>query len=88
MPAKFVENLNVMFASFLETKPEFQRTTRLFYHHNPINVEPIEDLRKRKIMVNKEAKKANATEEVKLEAKSLIRLHSHMLKVKKKKNGS
>ena len=67
-PEQFVTDINVMLASFLETKPEFQRVTREFCHHKPMNEEPVEEIRKRKVTMNKEARKINASEETKVEA--------------------
>ena len=67
-PELFMIDKNVMLASFLETIPEFKRDAREFCHHKPMNEEPVEEIRKWKVTMNKEARKINASEETKVEA--------------------
>ena len=84
-PEEYVENMNVMLADFLKNKAEFQRHTKEFFKHNPINDEPLEEMRMLKRKLNKEAKKPNAPVEIKEQAKESIRAYSHMLKIHKEK---
>ena len=84
-PEQYVSDLNAMLASYLESKVEFQKETREFFKHAPINEEPLEAMRKEKINLNKQAKKPNATEAVKEQARHSIRMYSHMIKVHKEK---
>ena len=74
-----------MLASFLESKPEFQTHTKEYFKHNPINDKPLEEMRQLKVNLNKEAKKQDATDAVKEQARQSIRTYSHMLKVHKEK---
>ena len=87
-PEEYVSNINVMLAGFLLSKVEFQKHTAKFFKHNPINEDPLEDMRKHKIHLNKEAKKKDATNEIKEQAKQSIRVYSHMLKLHKEKKMS
>ena len=84
-PEVYVDNLNVMLANFLKSKVEFQRNTKEFFKHNPINEDPLEEMRKLKMKLNKDAKKPNAPQELKEQARQAIRTYSHMIKIHKEK---
>ena len=84
-PEQYVSDLNAMFASYLESKAEFCKDTREYFKHNPTNEEPLENIRKEKVRLNKKAKKQGATEAAKEIARQSIRMHSHRLKVHKEK---
>ena len=84
-PEQYISNLNAILASFLELKPEFQKHTKEYFKHNPINDKPLEEMRHLKVNLNKEAKNQDATDAVKEQAKQSIRTYSHRLKVHKEK---
>ena len=71
-PEQYISDLNGMLASFLESKAEFQKETKQYYKHNPINSDPLEQMRKEKVSLNKQAKKLNASEAVKEQARQSI----------------
>ena len=85
-PEDFIANINVTLANYLKSRPEFQKHTRKFFIHNPTKKDPVEKVRKQKVLLNKEAKKPGATKQIKDEAKQTIRMYSHMLKVQKENN--
>ena len=84
-PEQYVSDLNAMLASYLESKVEFQKEIKEFFKHAPINEEPLEAMRQEKTNLNKQARKPNATEAVKEQARQSIRMYSHMIKVHKEK---
>ena len=84
-PEQYISDLNGMLASFLESNAEFQKEAKQYYKHNPINSDPLEQMRKEKYSLNKQAKKPNASETIKEQARQSIRAYSHMLKVHKEK---
>ena len=67
-PAQFATEYNSMLASFLESKVEFQEETREFFKHNPPSNENLENAKKLKNNLRKQAKKKDATEEDKAKA--------------------
>ena len=85
-PEQFVTDLNGTLASFLESKEEFIKDHKEFFKHNPKGPDPLEEVRKLKIELNKKAKLANSTEQDRINAKESIRMHSHMLKISKERH--
>ena len=85
-PEQYITDVNVSLASFLESKPEFQKETKEFYKHDPTKSKAIIDKAKtEKIMLNKKAREPAATLEDKAKAKQAIRMYSHVLKVHKER---
>ena len=84
-PEQYVTDLNGMLASFLVSKPEFQKESKMYFNHNKPNENNVEEMRKLKIELNKKAKEKNATKEVKAQARQANRAFSHIKKVNKEK---
>ena len=85
-PEKFIEALNKSLAKYLKSKPVFQQEVKKFFHHKKPSLDPIEEMRKEKISLNKKAKSKNATEKDKLASKEGIRMYNYLLKLKKEKD--
>ena len=85
-PEQFITDLNGTLASFLESKPEFQKETKRFYLHKQTEDKSIEEMRNLKIKLNKKAKEKGATAQEKAEAKESIRMYSYLLKINKENN--
>ena len=62
-PEQYVTDLNGMLASFIISKPEFQKETREYFSHKPPSKDSVEEARNLKIALNKKAKLPDATEE-------------------------
>ena len=82
---KFIDKLNTDLASFLESKEEFQYEVKEFFKHKAPKNNPLEEMKKEKIKLNKKAKAPNATPEDRSEASKAVRLYNHLLKLAKEK---
>ena len=84
-PEQFVSDINGSLASFLESKPEFQKESKQFFDHKPSNTEKLETMRKLKIYLNKKSKLPGATETDKINARESVITYSHILRINREK---
>ena len=84
-PEQFISDLNGSLASFLESKPEFQKESKQFFDHKSENKETIENMRKLKVELNKKSKLPGATDIDKANARESVRTYSHILRLNKEK---
>ena len=82
---EYIEQLNTALASFLESKEEFQQEVKEFFKHKTSKSNPLEEMKKKKIELNKKAKTPNATAEDRSNASQAIRTYNHMQKISKEK---
>ena len=86
-PDKFIEDLNLNLAEFLKSKPEFQHEAKEFYKHSKSsNDNDMEELKKKKNLLNKEARQKDASEHERLVACETNRLYNYMLTLQKEKD--
>ena len=84
-PDKYIEALNISLADYLKSNPDFQHEVKQYFRHKKPKLDQIEEMRKKKVFLNKKAKSKNATEQDKVAAKECIRLYNYLLKLNKEK---
>ena len=84
-PEQYIEELNTTLAKFLQSKEEFIYETKTYFKHSNTSTDTIEEIKKQKNMLNKKAKKKDATEKDKLAAIESIRFYNYLVKLKKEK---
>ena len=85
-PLQYIEELNKMLASFLQSKEEYKYETKEYFKHSNTSTDTIEEIKKQKNMLNKKAKKQDATEEDTLAAIESICFYNYLVKLKKERN--
>ena len=85
-PEDFIKDLNTTLAEFLQTKPEFQHETKEFFKKCDKKSDNIEDMRKKKNILNKKAKERDATDEDKQKACEAVRMYNYMSKLQKERD--
>ena len=81
-PEQFATDFNAMLASFLNSKPEFQKEVRTYFKHKPPSGKsPLEEAKEIKKNFMKKAKSPEATEEDRGQASQAIRNYDYQLKL-------
>ena len=79
-PDKFVSDLNIKLANFLESKVEFQHQHKEYFKYKPANTKLLDEITKKKRELNKKARTPETTAEYRSEANQAIRMHSYLKK--------
>ena len=85
-PAQFATDYNSMLASFLESKIEFQEESKEYFKHNSPSKDNLENAKKLKNHLRKQAKKKDATNEDRARANQALRNYNYILKLQKLKD--
>ena len=81
-PEQFATDFNAMLASFLISKPEFQKEVHTYFKHKPPSGKsPLEEAKEIKKKLIKKAKSPEATEEDRGQASQAIRNYDYQLKL-------
>ena len=87
-PEQFIADLNLNLAEFLKSKSEFQHDVKEFYKHSKPGNDDLEEIKKKKNMLNKKARQKDASEDDKLAACEINRMYNYLLKLQKEKDKS
>ena len=82
---KYIDQLNTELASFLESKEELQQEVKEFFKHKPPKTNLLEEMKKKKIELNKKARAHNATAEDRSNASQAVRTYNYLQKIAKEK---